>query len=91
MKALLRVTASLGTAYNPYSLLKIPDGSTEDDLQVMAKRILPGLYADESKVEVDENGVCWNNGECWYIEDLHFISEEDAGHLQRILGLSEFS
>lgn len=88
MKALLHICASLDESYIPYSILNVPDGSTEGDLQVLAIGILPSLYGDESKVMVDDDGVCWHNGECWYIEELRFISEEDAAHLTRILGLS---
>ncbi|HBR1743313.1 TPA: hypothetical protein MDU36_002537 [Klebsiella pneumoniae] len=66
----------------------MPDGTSDDDLHVIASQILPSLHGDENTVTVDEDGVCWNNGECWYIEDLRFISEEDAAHLTRILGLS---
>ncbi|HBT4797548.1 TPA: hypothetical protein MH639_24380 [Klebsiella pneumoniae] len=66
----------------------MPDGTSDDDLHVIASQILPSLYGDEDTVTVDEDGVCWSNGECWYIEDLRFISEEDAAHLTRILGLS---
>ncbi|HHB6988750.1 hypothetical protein [Klebsiella pneumoniae] len=88
MKALLQVCASLNTAYSPYSILDVPDETSDDDLHVIASQILPSLYGDEDIVTVDEDGVCWSNGECWYIEDLRFISEEDAAHLTRILGLS---
>lgn len=88
MKALLQVCASLNTSYSPYSILDVPDGTSDYDLHVIASQILPSLYGDENTVTVDEDGVCWSNGECWYIEDLRFISEEDATHLTRILGLS---
>ena len=88
MKALLQVCASLNTSYSPYSILDVPDGTSDDDLHVIASQILPSLHGDENTVTVAEDGVCWNNGECWYIEDLRFISEEDAAHLTRILGLS---
>ncbi|MER0138433.1 hypothetical protein KAI01_26610 [Klebsiella quasipneumoniae] len=66
----------------------MPDGTSDDDLHVIASQILPSLYGDENTVTVDEDGVYWSNGECWYIEDLRFISEEDAAHLTRIPGLS---
>ena len=88
MKALLQVCASLNTSYSPYSILDVPDGTSDDDLHVIASQILPSLYGDKNTVTFDEDGVCWSNGECWYIEDLRFISEEDATHLTRILGLS---
>lgn len=88
MKTLLRVCASLNTSYSPYSLLNVPEGTSDDDLQIIAGQLLPSLYGDANVVTVDEDGVCWSNGECWYIEDLRFISEEDAEHLIRILGLS---
>ena len=88
MKALLQVCASLNTSYSPYSILDVPEGTSDDDLQVIANQILPSLYGSVDTVTVDEDGVYWSNGECWYIEDLRFISEEDAAHLTRILGLS---
>ncbi|MCD6622846.1 hypothetical protein ACLH2J_24970 [Klebsiella michiganensis] len=88
MKALLLVCASLNTSYSPYSILNVPEGTSDDDLQVIANQLLPSLYSEANIVTVDEDGVCWSNGECWYIEDLRFISEEDAAHLTRILGLS---
>ncbi|MBD0905721.1 hypothetical protein DN614_24485 [Klebsiella michiganensis] len=66
----------------------MPEGTSDDDLQVIANQLLPSLYSEANVVTVDEDGVCWSNGECWYIEDLRFISEEDAAHLTRILGLS---
>ena len=88
MKALLHVHASLNSSYSPYSILEFPEGTDEDQLQSLAIKFLPSLYGDEETVFVDEDGVCWNNGECWYIEDLRFISEEDAVHLTRILGIS---
>ncbi|MFY0176252.1 hypothetical protein J0889_21155 [Raoultella ornithinolytica] len=59
-------------------------------MRIIADQILPSLYGSEDTVTVDEDGACWNNGECWYIEDLRFISEEDAEHLTRILGISTF-
>lgn len=90
MKALLHVHASLDTTYSPYSILDVPEGTTEEELQVIGNKFLPTLYGDEEVVTVDSDGVCWNNGECWYIEGLHFISEEDAAHLVRILGISTF-
>lgn len=90
MKALLQVCASLNTSYSPYSILDVPEGASDDDLQVIANQILPSLYGSEETVFVDKDGVCWNNGECWYIEDLRLISEEDAAHLTRILGISTF-
>ncbi|MGK2894953.1 hypothetical protein [Klebsiella michiganensis] len=90
MKALLRVCASLNTSYSPYSILNVPEGTSDDDLQIIADQLLPSLYGDANVVTVDEDGVCWSNAECWYIEDLRFISEEDAEHLIRILGLSTF-
>ncbi|HHT4259190.1 TPA: hypothetical protein ACTYZB_004857 [Klebsiella variicola] len=88
MKALLHVCASLDEKYVPYTILSLPEGSTEDDLQAAAQQILPSLYGDENQVIVDDEGVCWCKSECWYIEDLRFISDEDAAHLIRILGLS---
>lgn len=88
MKALLHVCASLNTSYTPYSILDVPEGTGEDELLIIALQLLPSLYGSEDAVIVDEDGVCWSNGECWYIEDLRFISEEDAAHLTRILGLS---
>lgn len=90
MKALLHVHASLDTKYSPYSILDIPEGTTVEELQAIGNKFLPSLYGDEEVVAVDSEGVCWNNGECWYIEDLRFISEEDAAHLTRILNLSTF-
>lgn len=90
MKALLQVCASLNTSYSPYSILDVPEGTSDDDLLVIANQILPSLYGSEETVFVDKDGVCWNNGECWYIEDLRLISEEDAAHLTRILGISTF-
>ncbi|HGT4098154.1 TPA: hypothetical protein ACM22Z_003469 [Klebsiella pneumoniae] len=90
MKALLQVCASLNTSYSPYSILDVLEGTSDDDLQVIANQILPSLYGSEETVFVDKDGVCWNNGECWYIEDLRLISEEDAAHLTRILGISTF-
>ncbi|AKL03880.1 hypothetical protein ACB381_18450 [Klebsiella michiganensis] len=87
MKALLHVCASLNTSYSPYSILDVPEGTGGDELRIIADQILPSLYGSEDTVAVDKDGVCWNNGECWYIEGLHFISEEDAEHLTRILGI----
>lgn len=88
MKALLHVCASLNTLYSPYSILEVPEGTRDDELKAFADKCLPSLYGDEETVVVDSDGVCWSNGECWYIGDLRFISEEDAAHLTRILGLS---
>lgn len=88
MKALLHVCASLNTSYSPYSILDVPEDTGEDELLIIALKLLPSLYGSEDTVTVDESGACWSNGECWYIEDLRFISEEDAAHLTRILGLS---
>jgi hypothetical protein len=88
MKALLQISASLNTSYSPYSILDVPEGTSDDDLHVIAGQILPSLYGDADTVAVDEDGVCWSNGECWYMENLRFISEEDAAHLTRILKLS---
>lgn len=88
MKALLHVHASLDTIYSPYSILDVPAGTTEEELQIIGNKFLPTLYGDEQVVTVDSDGVCWSNGECWYIADLRFISEEDAVHLVRILGIS---
>ncbi|HDT4631760.1 TPA: hypothetical protein QHQ25_001641 [Klebsiella pneumoniae] len=68
----------------------MPEGTSDDDLHVIADQLLPSLYGDANVVTVDEDGVCWSNGECWYIEDLRFISDEDAAHLTRILNLSSF-
>ncbi|HBR1163535.1 TPA: hypothetical protein L9K93_004486 [Klebsiella quasipneumoniae subsp. similipneumoniae] len=68
----------------------MPEGTSDDDLHVIAEQLLPSLYGDANVVTVDEDGVCWSNGECWYIEDLRFISDEDAAHLTRILNLSSF-
>ena len=62
MKALLQVCASLNTSYSPYSILDVPDGTSDDDLHVIASQILPSLYGDENTVTVDEDGVCWRNG-----------------------------
>ncbi|APM29178.1 hypothetical protein ACQFG6_006203 [Klebsiella michiganensis] len=90
MKALLHVYASLDTSYSPYSIQEVPEGTIEEQLQAIASEFLPTLYGDKDLVAVDSDGVCWNNGECWYIENLHFISEEDAEHLTRILGFSTF-
>lgn len=84
MKALLHVHASLNSSYSPYSILEFPEGTDENQLQSLAIKFLPSLYGDEETVFVDEDGVCWNNGECY----LRLISEEDAAHLTRILGIS---
>ena len=90
MKALLHVYASLNDTHSPYYILEVPEGTSEEGLQIIAEKFLPTLYGNEDAVRMDSDGVCWNRGECWYIEDLRFISEEDAAHLVRILSLSTF-
>ena len=59
MKTLLQVCASLNTSYSPYSILDVPEGTSDDDLQVIVNQILPSLYGSEDTVTVDEDGVCW--------------------------------
>lgn len=90
MKALLHVYASLNQTNSPYSILEVPEGTSEEALTTLAEKFLPTLYGTEESVITDADGVCWSGGDCWYIEDLGFISEEDAAHLVRILGLSTF-
>ena len=63
---------------------------TQEQLIDIAANILPSLYGSADSVDVDEDGVCWHNGECWYVDDIKPLSDEDADHLTRILDISTF-
>ncbi|MED5658137.1 hypothetical protein, partial [Enterobacter hormaechei] len=90
MKILVRVSAS--TDYDVYPLFMVKcDGLNDEEIQAAIERNLveyTGMDADS--VYVDDDGVCWHNGSCWYVDDTMPVSDEDAAHLERILGISTF-
>lgn len=90
MKILVRISVS--NDYDVYPLFMVRcDGMNEEEVQTAIQRILVEYTGhDADSVFIDEDGVCWHNGCCWYVDETRPISEEDAGHLQRILGISTF-
>ncbi|HCL6058126.1 hypothetical protein HVX64_23700 (plasmid) [Citrobacter sp. RHB20-C16] len=90
MKTLVRITAS--TDYDVFPLFMVKcNGLNEEEIQAAIMRILPEYTGqDADSVFVDKDGVCWNNGNCWYVDDTRQLSDEDAAHLERILGISTF-
>jgi len=90
MKILVRISAS--TDYDVYPLFMVKcDGLNDEEIQAAIERNLveyTGMDADS--VYVDDDGVCWHNGCCWYVDDTMPVSDEDAAHLERILGISTF-
>ncbi|MCX8995188.1 hypothetical protein NLN85_22180 [Citrobacter portucalensis] len=90
MKILDRISVS--TDYDVYPLFMVKcDGLNDEEIQAVIERNLveyTGMDADS--VYVDDDGVCWHNGSCWYVDDTMPVSDEDAAHLERILGISTF-
>ena len=90
MKTLVRISSS--TDYDVYPLFMIKcDGLNDEEIQATIERNLveyTGMDADS--IYIDYDGVCWHNGSCWYVDDTMLVSDEDAAHLERILGISTF-
>nr|WP_247164699.1 hypothetical protein [Escherichia coli] len=80
------------TDYDVYPLFMIKcDGLNDEEIQAAIERNLveyTGMDADS--IYIDDDGVCWHNGSCWYVDDTMLVSDEDAAHLERILGISTF-
>ncbi|KWW08259.1 MULTISPECIES: hypothetical protein [Escherichia] len=87
MKTLVQISASLGCATHPMFILNC-EGLDEGEIDALVDRILIEYTGhDASNVFVDSNGVYRCNSDCWYREDVKNISDEDAEHLERILGI----
>lgn len=90
MRILVRISAS--TDYDVYPLFMVRcENLNDDEVQAAIQRNLV-VYTGQSAetVFVDEDGICWHDGCCWYIDETRVISDEDAAHLERILGISTF-
>ncbi|EOE5495881.1 hypothetical protein ACKJUK_004371 [Cronobacter turicensis] len=56
----------------------------------MQRNLVEYTGQSAESVFVDEDGICWHDGCCWYIDETRAISDDDAAHLERILGISTF-
>ena len=90
MKILVRITGS--TDYDVFPMfMDKGDGLTNDEIQKAIERnLIEYTGYDADTVFVDSDGVCWHNGNCLYVDETRPVSDEDAGHLERILGISTF-
>ncbi|MEH5519051.1 hypothetical protein PO545_11050 [Escherichia coli] len=90
MRVLVRIVTS--TVYDVFPLFMVKaDGLNDEETDALIQRILVGYTGhDADSVMVDDDGVCWHNGNCWYVEETQQISDEDAEHLERILSISTF-
>ena len=81
MRVLVRIVTS--TVYDVFPLFMVKaDGLNDEETDALIQRILVEYTGDD--------GVCWHNGNCWYVEETQQISDEDAEHLERILSISTF-
>lgn len=90
MKVLVRISAN--TDYDVYPLFMVKcDGLNEQEIQALiARHLIEYTGYDADAVFVDEDGVCWHDGSCWYVDETQPLTDEDAAHLERILGISTF-
>ncbi|EGT5208578.1 hypothetical protein SMZ82_004170 [Cronobacter malonaticus] len=90
MRILVRISAS--TDYDVYPLFMVRcDGLNDEEIQAAIQRNLVEYTGQSAEtVFVDEDGICRHDGCCWYIDETRVISDEDAAHLERILGISTF-
>ncbi|MCU7761028.1 hypothetical protein [Cronobacter sakazakii] len=90
MRILVRISAS--TDFDVYPLFMVRcDGLNDEEIQEAIQRHLVEYTGQSAEsVFVDEDGICWHDGYCWYIDETRAISDDDAAHLERILGISTF-
>ncbi|EFA0002022.1 hypothetical protein E9A26_003885 [Escherichia coli] len=86
MRVLVRIVTS--TVYDVFPLFMVKaDGLNDEETDALIQEY---TGQDADSVMVDDDGVCWHNGNCWYVEETQQISDEDAAHLERILSISTF-
>ncbi|CAH5615289.1 hypothetical protein WGQ82_28700 (plasmid) [Klebsiella pneumoniae] len=90
MRILVRISVSTDNDVTCYPLFMVNGfGLNDKGLQaVIDHNVIEYIGYSADSVFVDVDGVCWHNGGCLYADGTKPISEEDAQHLERILGLS---
>lgn len=90
MKFLIRITTSTCNDIYPLFIVDCENLSDKETEQLISSTLLEYTGWDEETVAVNEDGIYSNGIDYWYQEDIQQISDEDAAHLERILGISTF-